>query len=60
MAIPKDAMRFDVVVERVVERHLNEEKLKDALTYIGQSAKRNKTYNFEVSIPRSRRSSSSP
>lgn len=54
MAIPKDAMKFDVVVERVVERHLNEEKLKQALTYIGAAAKRNKTYNFDVSIPRSK------
>lgn len=54
MAIPKDAMKFDVVVERVVERHLNDDKLKQALQYIGAAAKRNKTYNFEVSIPKSK------
>lgn len=54
MAIPKDAMKFDVTFERVVERHLGEEKLRAALKYIGASAKRNKTYNFEVSIPTSK------
>lgn len=54
MAIPKNAMRFELVAERIVERHLNDDKLKKALQHIGTAAKRNKTYNFEVSIPRSK------
>lgn len=47
-------MKFDVVVERVLERHMNEDKLREALQYIGAAAKRNKTYNFDISIPKSK------
>jgi hypothetical protein len=46
------ALKFPVMIERVVERHLNTDKLKEALQYIAASAERNKTYNFSVSIPR--------
>lgn len=45
-------IKFSVIVERIVERHLNADKLKEALTFIGNSAKRNTSYNFGVSIPK--------
>lgn len=48
----RGTLKFPVTVERVVERHLQEAKLKKALLYIGAAAKRNKTYNFDVTIPR--------
>lgn len=54
MGIPKAAMQFPVVVERIVERHLGEDKFKQQLQHIGGAAKRNQTYKFEVSIPRSK------
>lgn len=45
-------IKFSVIVERIVERHLNADKLKEALKFIGNSAERNTTYNFSASIPR--------
>lgn len=44
----------NVYVQRIVERNLNEEKLKEALRFIGNSATRNRTYGFSVKIPRSK------
>lgn len=41
------SMRFPVTFEKISERQLNSDKIKDSLQYIADSAERNQTYNFQ-------------
>jgi hypothetical protein len=45
-------IKFDVTVQRVTQKKISPDKLKEQLQFIGESAKRNRTSGWEVSIPK--------
>lgn len=51
MGEKKVALTFDITIERRTRKRLSEEKLKDQLEFIAQSAKRNASFNLSTSVP---------